>query len=176
LSAPPEILARVHGSCVLLAGAGIHFGAPPEAGVLLLGDSGAGKSDVALRLIEAGAMLVADDQTELYARNGGLMARAPERLAGLLEIRGIGILQMSRAETARVTLCVVLEASPAARLPEQAYYSLPQELMQDNIIRIPLLRIDPRQNSAPAKIAAAVAGYANGMLHGIHENSQARHA
>jgi len=154
----------------MLARAGLQLGAPPEAGVLLLGDSGAGKSDVTLRLIQGGAVLVSDDQTELYADDAGLMGRAPERLAGLLEIRGVGILQMARAENARIALCVVLEASPAPRLPEPAFYDLPQELALRDSIRIPLLQVDSRENSAPAKIAAAVAGYGNGKFHNINGN------
>lgn len=171
MSVHPEDFVRVHGSCVLLGRAGIQLGAPPEAGVLLLGDSGAGKSDLALRLIEGGAVLVSDDQTELYAEDACLMARAPERLAGLLEIRGVGILPMPRAESARVALCVMLEPSPVARLPEPAFYELPQELALRHDIRIPLLRIDSRQSSAPAKIAAAVTGYANGKFHNLNGNS-----
>lgn len=155
----------------MLAGAGIQLGASPEAGVLLLGDSGAGKSDVTLRLIENGAVLVSDDQTELYTDNAGLMARAPQRLAGLLEIRGIGILRMPRAENVRIALCVMLEASPVARLPQLALYDLPQKLALRDAIRIPLVRINAREVSAPAKIAAAVAGYGNGKFHNVNGNT-----
>ena len=63
---------NIHASCVALG----------NKGVLLLGDSGAGKSDLALRLIDGGAKLVTDDRTDLSVRNGKLFARAPVILAG----------------------------------------------------------------------------------------------
>ncbi|WP_040850329.1 HPr kinase/phosphorylase, partial [Nitrospirillum viridazoti] len=75
---------RVHATCVSVGG----------AGVLLRGASGSGKSDLALRLVDAGALLVADDQVALAADPTAtlLTATAPERLAGLIEVRGLGIL------------------------------------------------------------------------------------
>ena len=68
---------NIHATCVRLGRAGAAFGAPPDAGVLLLGKSGAGKSDLALRLIALGATLVADDRTELYLWQRKLYARPP---------------------------------------------------------------------------------------------------
>ncbi|HJZ14329.1 MAG TPA: hypothetical protein VJ251_02575, partial [Stellaceae bacterium] len=62
--------------------------------VLLRGPSGAGKSDLALRLIDGGARLVADDQAELRRAGERVMVRAPAEIAGLIEVRGIGILQV----------------------------------------------------------------------------------
>ena len=62
--------------------------------VLLRGPSGSGKSDLALRLIDAGARLVADDQSELSRRGDVLMVRAPATIAGLIEVRGLGILRL----------------------------------------------------------------------------------
>ena len=73
--------ANIHASCVAIGG----------RGVLLLGKSGVGKSDLALRLIAEGARLVADDRTILFAIRGALHAKAPETIKGLLEIRGVGI-------------------------------------------------------------------------------------
>ena len=72
---------QVHGTCIAIDG----------AGVLLRGPSGCGKSDLALRLIDGGAVLVADDRVSLEARAGDLVASAPDALAGLLEVRGVGI-------------------------------------------------------------------------------------
>jgi HPr Serine kinase C-terminal domain len=71
----------VHGTVVAIDG----------GGVLLRGPSGRGKSDLALRLIDAGARLVADDQVLLQRSGMQVLARAPAVLAGLLEIRGVGI-------------------------------------------------------------------------------------
>ena len=76
----------LHASAVALGG----------RAVLLRGASGAGKSDLTLRLIDEGAQLVADDQVELTADANGrmLIAAAPEAIAGMLEVRGIGILRL----------------------------------------------------------------------------------
>ena len=77
----------IHGTCVAFAD-GDHWSA-----VLLQGRSGVGKSDLALRLIDVGASLVADDQVALAAVDGRVTASAPDRLAGLLEVRGLGIVK-----------------------------------------------------------------------------------
>ena len=111
-------MAQVHASCVLLARAGEAFGAPADAGVLLLGESGSGKSDLALRLIERGAVLVSDDRTELFAEAGALIAAPAKGLVGLIEVRNLGILELPHADTARVHLAVHLSDNRAARLPE----------------------------------------------------------
>src|SRR6202012_946602 len=97
---------NIHASCIVLADAGKFCGAPADAGVLILGESGKGKSDLALRLIERGAQLVADDRTELFPENGALMARAPAALAGLIEARGVGIAALPFAAQARIALVV----------------------------------------------------------------------
>ena len=70
----------VHATCVAIG----------DRAVLLCGPSGSGKSDLALRLIDGGAQLVADDQVVLRAEGGRIVARAPEALAGRMEVRGIG--------------------------------------------------------------------------------------
>ena len=76
------------------------------AGVLLRGRSGAGKSDLALRLLDQGARLIADDQTEIYDDNGTLSLAAPPRIAGRLEVRGLGLMSVPTVEHA----CLVLVA------------------------------------------------------------------
>ena len=78
---------RVHGTSVALGGDGI----------LLQGPSGSGKSDLALRLVDAGALLVADDQTELALVGDGVLMRAPGVIAGRIEVRGLGILRVPSA-------------------------------------------------------------------------------
>lgn len=105
----------IHASCVSVGG----------RGVLIRGASGAGKSHLAFSLLLAGGAgrvpeveLVADDRVLLVPQNGQLIARAPDTLAGLIEIRGAGIRRMaSRAEVA-VDLVVDLGSGDAARLPE----------------------------------------------------------
>ncbi|MGE5539171.1 MAG: HPr kinase/phosphorylase [Gemmatimonas sp.] len=99
----------VHGTC-------IAFGAN---GVLIRGRSGAGKSDLALRLIDGGARLVADDQVELTPARGAPVARGPRAIRGLIEARGVGIVAVPTRASARLRLVVDLVAPRAVpRLPE----------------------------------------------------------
>src|ERR1700733_9775941 len=78
--------------------------------VLLRGPSGAGKSDLALRLIEAGGRLVADDQTHLAKSGRALVATSPKPLAGLIEVRGIGIVRLGRTRLlARAPLALLID-------------------------------------------------------------------
>lgn len=87
----------IHASCVEFNGKGI----------LISGPSGSGKSDLALRLIEAGAILVADDIVDVAEEKQ--IASCPKKLEGLLEVRGIGILNFEfKRETTiflRLNLC-----------------------------------------------------------------------
>ena len=153
---------NIHATCVRLGRATAAFGAPPGLGVLLLGGSGSGKSDLALRLIAMGAQLVSDDRTELYAAHGRLYARAPAGIAGLMEVRQVGILKLPYAPHARVALAVELGRA-AARLPEHRRYRLPPGLALAPRAAPPLIRIAPNEASAAAKIAAAAAAYALGL-------------
>lgn len=88
----------LHASCVSMN----------EIGILLRGPSGSGKSDLTLRLMAEGAMLVADDQVQLTDVAGSLVARAPDKLAGKLEVRGCGILAFPILESVTVRLVVDL--------------------------------------------------------------------
>jgi HPr kinase/phosphorylase len=153
--------ASVHASCVLMGGAGEGFGAPPYAGILLKGSSGSGKSDLALRLIGGGGTLVADDRTELFLDGTALAARAPRGLAGLLEIRGMGIVELPHAPTAHIALVVEL-AHPAqiARLPEPDRYAPPPSLALPCEYWPPVMRLTASEPSAVARIAAAVSAHA----------------
>jgi len=102
---------RIHASCVVWQG----------MGVLLRGPSGSGKSDLALRLIDHGATLVADDQVLLEREGDRLLASPPEILAGLLEVRGLGILKFPHQEKTPIRLVVDLaELGEVERLPESA--------------------------------------------------------
>jgi len=138
--------ANIHASCVALGG----------KGVLLLGPSGAGKSDLALRLIDGGARLVADDRCELFVRGGKLYARAPDSIAGLMEMRGLGIIAMPHAKFAMVAMAVGLSASPA-RLPEPVFYVPPAGVKPAR--PVPLIMVKAGAASAPARIRAALAAF-----------------
>jgi HPr kinase/phosphorylase len=108
-------------------------------GVLLIGPPGSGKSDLILRLLDHGFDLVADDRVEL---DGGV-ARAPEALSGLLEVRGLGIVRLPYRDSVPVAL--VVELGEAERLPEPATH-----------LGFRSVRIDPGLPSAPARVALAL--------------------
>ena len=116
---------------------------------LLSGPPGAGKSDLALRLVGRGWRLVGDDYVHLFASGDGLFARAPETIAGRMEIRGSGIVPLCPLGLARVGLAVDLVHGPVERLPE------PASRVFDGVA-VPLLRLDPREGSATEKVAVAL--------------------
>jgi serine kinase of HPr protein (carbohydrate metabolism regulator) len=91
-------------------------------GVLILGPSGAGKTDLALRLITEGALLVADDQSSVEIRGDELWATAPAKIVGLIEARGIGILPAAIKRATRLALAVQLTAKPE-RMPARRGWS-----------------------------------------------------
>jgi serine kinase of HPr protein (carbohydrate metabolism regulator) len=99
----------VHATCVAVDGHAI----------LLCGRSGSGKSDLALRLIDRGAVLVSDDYTILQRSGDQLIARAPHNIAGKIEVRGLGILEMQAVSESQVWLCIALD-EPSERMPEDA--------------------------------------------------------
>ncbi|WP_246149140.1 HPr kinase/phosphorylase [Skermanella pratensis] len=123
------------------------------------GPSGSGKSDLALRLIDGGGRLVADDQVELSLDAAGrVMARAPKPLAGLLEVRGVGILPVDAVRTAPIGLIVDLGADdPIERLPE-----VETCLLLDRPIR--RVALAPFHASTPAKVRLAAARLKAGTL------------
>ena len=118
--------------------------------VLLRGAPGSGKSDLALRLIEEGAELVADDRTCLARRGAQLWASAPEGLEHLIEVRGIGIVRLGALTEAPVALLVDLVSAPEVeRLPEPESEALLG-------IELPRLRLHAKEASAPAKLRLAL--------------------
>jgi len=133
----------LHGSCVAL----------DEEGVLMLGPSGSGKSDLVLRLLGRGWALVADDQVELAAEGGALHASAPAPLRGMLEIRGLGLMQdLPVAGPVRLRLAVRLlpPEAPLPRLPEpQRYHALG--------LTLPQIALRGLEASAPDKLGFALA-------------------
>lgn len=112
--------------------------------VLLIGPSGSGKSDLALRLIDRGAILVSDDYTELTHSDERLLASAPEAIAGRMEVRGIGIVDMAHVGAIPVALVVRLDAR-VERMPEPATCTLARRA-------IPAIAVNPFEASAPIKI------------------------
>ncbi|MGN6148537.1 MAG: HPr kinase/phosphorylase [Rhizomicrobium sp.] len=158
-------MVNIHASCVVLAEAGKVFGAPEDAGILLLGESGKGKSDLALRLMERGAKLVADDRTEIYAQDGALHARAPKSLAGLIEARGLGIVAAPFVAEARIALAVeMIEEGYVPRMPQPEKYVTPPELAIHEDERPPLIWLSPFEASAPAKIVLAAAAFSKALF------------
>ncbi len=134
------MVSPVHGTCVEIAG----------TGVLLRGPSGSGKSDLALRLIDRGARLVADDRVSLHNADGALTASPPPTLAGLIEARGLGILRQEHIARSRLGLVVdLVGAETIERLPAPATCRILD-------VELPLLRLDPFAASACVKLRLAV--------------------
>jgi serine kinase of HPr protein (carbohydrate metabolism regulator) len=117
--------------------------------VLITGPSGSGKSDLSLRLLDRGFTLVSDDQTIVKREGERLLATAPLTIAGKLEIRGIGIVEMERSSDVPVALLVEL-TSDIQRLPDD---SRERSILG---IRLPLISIDAMTASAPSKVALAL--------------------
>jgi HPr kinase/phosphorylase len=121
--------------------------------LLLRGASGSGKSDLAVRLIDAGARLVADDQSELYRRGDAIIVRAPATIAGLLEVRGIGILRFDALSEAPVALIVDL-------VPAEKIERLPARHSETILgLALPLIRVMPFEASAAAKLRLALRAF-----------------
>ncbi|MEP6785091.1 MAG: HPr kinase/phosphatase C-terminal domain-containing protein [Sphingomonadales bacterium] len=130
----------MHATCVLIHG----------SGVLIEGASGSGKSDLALRLIDRGAKLVSDDYTFLQRQDGHLVASPPATIAGKIEVRELGIVDMAHVTSASVALLVSL-GEPPARLPEPGQARL---LLG---VEVPLVLLEGRDSSAPIKVELALA-------------------
>jgi HPr kinase/phosphorylase len=138
---------RLHATCVSLGG----------AGVLLLGVPGSGKSSLALRMIERGWDLVADDQVVMAATTEGLLAQAPHELSGMLEIRGLGVFQGLACRPTHLALAARLRpASTIARLPEPSRW---RALGLD----VPEFALDAGDVAAPEKLAWALRAVQGGL-------------
>lgn len=132
---------QIHASCVSRDG----------AGVLLQGPPGSGKSDLVLRLLDCGFELAADDRVEI--ENG--WASPPDALAGLLEVRGLGVLIMAYKAPVRLILAVELSSlafASAERLPAPRFHPF----LVNAGLALPVVIIDPAQPSAPARVGRAL--------------------
>lgn len=129
----------------------IHATAIAIAGraVLLVGPPGSGKSDLALRLIDRGAALVADDRVVLTRAGDRVLAAPPPATAGLIEIRGVGIVDAPHVAHVPVALVVELAAVPA-RLPDAATRDVAG-------VAVPCLALAAFEASAPLKVERALA-------------------
>lgn len=117
--------------------------------VLISGPSGSGKSDLALRLLDRGFMLVSDDRTIVRREGERLLASAPATIKGKLEVRGIGIVDVESVDETPVALIVEL-TSDINRMPDDG---------KDRLIlgvHIPLVNVDAMTASAPSKVAIAL--------------------
>lgn len=133
-------MVRAYGTCIAIEG----------AGVLLRGPPGSGKSDLALRLIDQGALLVADDQTELRLDDDVIVASAPATILGRIEVRGVGILSCPSVARAPLRLIVDL-------VPPVAVERLPAAETERCLgLALPLLRLSPFESSAPVKLRWAL--------------------
>src|SRR5690242_4361974 len=117
--------------------------------VLISGPSGSGKSDLALRLLDRGFTLVSDDQTIVKRDGDRVLATAPPTIAGKMEVRGIGIVEMERTRDVPVALWVEL-TSDIQRIPDD---SRERPILG---VALPLISIDAMPASAPAKVSLAL--------------------
>ena len=121
--------------------------------VLLRGPSGAGKSDLALRLIDAGARLVADDQVALRRAGERVLVTAPASIAGLIEVRGVGILQVEPLAEAALAMCVDL-------VPSAEVERVPEIRCEDVLgLAVPSMALSPFEASAAAKLRFALSAF-----------------
>jgi serine kinase of HPr protein (carbohydrate metabolism regulator) len=114
--------------------------------VLITGPSGSGKSDLTLRLLDRGFVLVSDDRTIVKRQDDRLIASPPPNIAGKLEIRGIGIVDMEAVTDLPVALIIEL-TSDIQRLPDD---SRERPILG---VSVPLISIDAMTASAPSKVA-----------------------
>lgn len=125
----------LHASCVAIGG----------RAVLIEGLSGSGKSDLALRLIDRGAVLVSDDYTIVRRSTGTLTASAPPNITGLIEVRGIGLVALPFESDVAVALIVSISDN-IERLPDDSNTRLIAG------IAVPLCLVRSLDASAPIKV------------------------
>lgn len=129
----------IHASCVAIDG----------VAVLIEGRSGVGKSDLALRLIDRGAALVSDDYTHLVRRQKRLYAAPPANLAGRIEVRGVGIVEMAHVADVAVALIVTIAGDPP-RMP------LDETRRRVAGVEVDVVALPALEPSAPIKVELAL--------------------
>ena len=128
-------LKRIHSTSVVI----------DDNGVLILGDSGSGKSDLALRLIDNGATLISDDISICRKNSNAIYLYCPPEIKGLLEVREIGIITVPFVERIKLRLVVNLKSINNERFPKDSTYRILG-------IKIPIINIEGKNSSAVAKI------------------------
>jgi serine kinase of HPr protein (carbohydrate metabolism regulator) len=119
-------------------------------GVLIEGPSGAGKSDLALRALDQGFRLVADDRVLVWTDAGRLFGRAPDTLSGLIEVRGVDVLRVEPLPYCEIGMLARLQAPE--RIPDFATETILG-------VVVPLLAVEPFETSAPAKLSRAMESF-----------------
>jgi HPr kinase/phosphorylase len=132
---------KLHATCVDIAG----------RGVMITGKSGAGKSRLAMELVALGAVLVGDDQTELSVVDGALQATAPASIRGLIEARGIGIIEVPVINRTEIKLIVNMDQVETERLPNLDVRSILG-------VQIPVIKRWPDLGFGPSVFLAAKYG------------------
>lgn len=128
-------LKRIHSTSVVI----------DDNGVLILGDSGSGKSDLALRLIDNGATLISDDISICRKNSNNIYLYCPPEIKGLLEVREVGIITVPFVERIRLRLVVNLKSNNNERFPKDSSFRILG-------IKIPIINIEGKNSSAVAKI------------------------
>ncbi len=128
-------LKRIHSTSVVI----------DDNGVLILGDSGSGKSDLALRLIDSGATLISDDISICRKNSNNIYLYCPPEIKGLLEVREIGIITVPFVERIKLRLVVNLKSNNNERFPKDSSFRILG-------IKIPTINIEGKNSSAVAKI------------------------
>ena len=128
-------LKRIHSTSVVI----------DDNGVLILGDSGSGKSDLALRLIDNGATLISDDISICRKNSNNIYLYCPPEIKGLLEVREIGIITVPFVERIKLRLVVNLKSNNNERFPKDSPFRILG-------IKIPIINIEGKNSSAVAKI------------------------
>jgi len=133
---------NIHACCIAIG----------DAGVLLRGPSGSGKSDLALRMIDGGADLVADDRVDLRREGDSLIACSPKALAGLIEATGLGPLTVPYREKASIVMIAdLVPRETVERLPEASRESLLG-------VSLPRYVLDAFGTATPAKLRLLATG------------------
>ena len=128
-------LKRMHSSSVVIE----------DNGVLILGNSGCGKSDLALRLIDNGATLISDDISICRKNSNNIYLYCPPEIKGLLEVREVGIITVPFVERIKLRLVVNLKSNNNERFPKESSFRILG-------IKIPTINIEGKNSSAVAKI------------------------
>ena len=126
---------RVHGTSVALE----------DHGVLIVGHSGSGKSDLALRLIDSGGTLISDDQTLCLKKQDEIFLFSIEAIYGLLEVRDVGIIKVPYVENVKMKIIVSLVQKKTERL-------YPKNIKRLLGLNFPHLELETNEISAVAKI------------------------